>query len=255
MYSISRDINECDKIIAIDKYGFVCLDDCENELDDEELVKFKNLTNGMKLLDPDSKKNKTREAINIYGVAGTGKTSWVRDFLWANQEAGLLDEYTIYLITTNTEPDDILKGLNIKMLSIDEEKAKSLYNSISETTFKDSIVIFDDWESDNYSITQFIRMVRNKLFLKARKHNTHILNIMHKAMDNQNSTTPNLESTGGVFFIRGENKHNDKVLLNYFNFSTKRLRQVKSLKNNSPWVYVNKSYPQYILSSNHIELI
>ena len=194
----------------------------------------------------------TRDAINIYGQAGSGKTYWAS--LYAKQYRKKFPKADIYLITTNVENDPLYKGLKIKKLDISNRDLLDDYN-FNETTFADSLVIFDDIEHNDAGIYMWIRKLRDMLFLKSRKHNVDIINIIHKGLDNKNSNTPNNECTGGVFFPRYGWSEAKKILTNYFNINSKQMEYINKSKKNSRWVYVHKVFPKYMITEQNIIML
>ncbi len=194
----------------------------------------------------------TRDAICIYGNAGSGKTYWTTQYLKTYKKLNKNKE--IYLFTTNVDTDPSYKGFGINLMNIDEENYEEL-SSFDETTFSNSIVIFDDIETRDKKIQLAIYKFRDLLFQKSRKHNVDIINIIHKALDNNNSKIPNGECTAAVIFPRSNWAEAKRLLINYFNLNAKQIDDIYRARLNSRWVYVNKIYPIYALFENGCRIL
>lgn len=189
--------------------------------------------------------------INVYGSAGSGKSYWTCCF--AKQYKEKYPDNQIYLITTNVEDDSNYKGIGMKKLVVSRDIIDGL--EFDESSFEDSLVIFDDIEHPDVGIYTWIRSLRDLLFLKARKHNTDIVNVIHRALDNHNTKIPNDECNGCVVFPRHSWTQAKKVLTTHFNLTNCQLRKINSLKKNNRHVYISRIYPKYAIASNDIILL
>lgn len=196
----------------------------------------------------------SRDAITIYGQNGSGKSYWASQYIKLYKKN--YPDQSIYLITTNVDDESVYKGMSVKKLDVSDRDKLDSYK-FDETTFADSLVIFDDIEHYDVGIYTWIRNLRDILFLKARKHNVDILNIVHKGLDSYNTRIPNNEQTGGVFFPRHNVQEAKKILSSYFDLNTKQINQVlgSETKRESRWVYVNKIYPKYMITEKRVILL
>lgn len=197
----------------------------------------------------------TRRAVNVYGIAGSGKSYWTAEYIKNCRK--VFPDMEVFLITTNSMDDPAYNKLDLQKLSIvDREDLERIADSdINEATFENSMVIFDDIETHDPAIKDFIKNIRDMLFQKSRKHNTEIVNIIHKGLDSHQTIIPNNECTGGVFFPRADWKQIEKILTKYFDCSNKHIKTIKQLRQQSRWVYVEKSYPRYIIFEKGIKII
>lgn len=195
----------------------------------------------------------TRDAINIYGMQGSGKSYWTRKYV--NIYSKVYPDKEIYLLTTNTENDPLYNNTGIKKLNITRELIENV--NFDETTFENSLVIFDDIEHYDQGIYTWIRNIRDILFLKARKHNVDVINVIHKGLNSRLTSIPNNECNGCVIFPRFNTQEARKILQNYFELNNKQIETIfsKEMKKNSRWVYINKVYPKYLICENGTQLL
>ncbi len=200
----------------------------------------------------------TRDAINVYGAANSGKTYWTAEEIRTYKKS--FPKRDIYLITTNSIEDPTYKGLGLKKLDLSDRKnidelMDSEDGGFDETSFENSLVVFDDIESQDKALYAWIRDLRDTLFMKARKHETDIINIIHKALDRNLTKVPNLEANGCVVFPRLSWPQAKKTLSVYYDISQKQLDEIYRLRNESRWVYVSKQYPKYVLWEKGVKLL
>lgn len=195
--------------------------------------------------------DKIRDAINIYGISGSGKSYYAMQY--CKRYRKIYPDRKIYLVTTNIHDDDLFRNLGIKKLSLSRDVIKKL--KFDEKTFKNALVIFDDIESDDRAISEYVRRIRNMLFLKSRKHHTSILNIIHKALGGHDTVTCNNECTGGVFFIRHNWAESKRLLSKYFELNDSQLKMVYATKKSSRCVYVHKIFPKFLICDDKIQML
>lgn len=194
----------------------------------------------------------TRDAINIYGVAGSGKTYWAAEYMKIYKS--LFPDNQIYLITTNQAKDNLYTGFGIKKLNVSNKDMLDNYK-FSENDFSNSLVVFDDIESSDKDVYTWIRNLRDMLFQKSRKVNTEILNIIHKGLDNKMTVIPNRECNGGVFFPRHSWSEAKKILELYFDMTNAQIDKIYSLRNKTRSLYICKVYPKYVIYDEGIIIL
>lgn len=216
---------------------------------DKSIIRFsdKNDKSFMKLPNP-----LTRDSVNIYGMAGSGKSYWCAQYIKILKL--FFRDIEIYLITTNEHNDPAYSGLGINRLDVsDRELIEGL--EFDEAKFEEAVVIFDDIETHDKGIYTWIRNLRDKLFLKSRKHNTMILNVIHKGLDNFKTNIPNNECNFGVFFPRHGWAEAQKILTTYFDIDQRHMNSISSVKKYSRWICVSKTYPKYIIHEKGIMVL
>ncbi len=193
-----------------------------------------------------------RDAINIYGISGSGKSYWSSEY--CKRYKKLYPDRKIYLITTNKHDDDHYKKIGINKLDLSNRKIIDSCD-FDEKTFANSLVIFDDIETHDRGIDLFVRHLRDMLFLKSRKHRTNILNVIHKSLDGYKTTIPNIECTGCVIFPRYNWSGAVRVLETYFAITPCQMKLIHSTKKLSRWVYIHKVFPKYMIHKDKIQMI
>lgn len=195
--------------------------------------------------------NKLRDAINIYGISGSGKSYFAMQY--CKRYRRIYPDRKIYLVTTNIHDDEIYSNLKIKKLGLTRDIIQKL--KFDEKTFENSLVIFDDIESADRAISAYVRGIRNMLFLKSRKHHTSILNIIHKGLGGHDTAISNNECTGGVFFVRYNWNESKSLLSKYFELTNSQLKIIHATKKTSRWVYIHKIFPKFLICSDRIQML
>ncbi len=193
-----------------------------------------------------------RDAINIYGISGSGKSYWASQY--CKRYKKLYPKRSMYLITTNKSDDDHYKNMGIKKLDLSDREIIDECD-MDETTFTDSLVIFDDIETHDRGIDLFVRQLRDLLFLKSRKHGTNIINVIHKSLDGHKSLIPNIECTGCIIFPRYNWSGAKRLLETYFAITPSQMKLIHSTKKSSRAVYIQKVFPKFMLYQDTAQMI
>lgn len=190
-----------------------------------------------------------REVLYISGPSGSGKTHWVAEYI--KQYKKIFKNNDIFFISSISYDKviDDIKG--IIRLSIDE-------NSIDEPfdleDFQDSLVIFDDCDTiQNKNVRVFIDNLRNFLLEQGRHTNTYMLITAHQLSNYKQTRIVLNEATGYVLFPKSNGTKLKKFLENYAGLDNKEFSRIKDLP--SRWVYLVKSYPNYVIYEKGVYVI
>lgn len=186
----------------------------------------------------------TRDAINVYGAAGSGKSYWTAEFVRNYKK--YLPKKPIFLITCNQAKDKNYEGLGMKVLNCNDIEDFDDVD-FDETEFKNSLVIFDDIETKDKDLFNWIKGLRDMLLEKARKHETDVINIIHKGRDSHNTKIPNIEANGAVVFPRFGWSNTAPILSTYFELTDEQLKKIHKLRTVTRAVYISKQFPKYAL--------
>lgn len=229
------------------KNAKILINNLENAID----IKLKRVLNGRFYKYPLCE-NMQRDAIVIFGQSGSGKSYWANNY--CRLYHSLYPKNNIIMITCNEKIDETFKGLPYKRLLLnDTEKVKNM--KYDEATFKNSLVILDDIETNNKEIKKFARNLRDILYEKSRKHKTVILSIIHRALQSNHTITQNNECTGVVIFPRKNPRESRNILDRYFDLDGNTIKEIMNEKRNSWSIYVHKEYPRFYLTEKKIKMI
>ena len=195
---------------------------------------------------------KTPDMMCVYGSQGSGKTWITAQYIRTYRK--LDKDKKIFLFTSNQSDDDLYKGLDIQAFQINKDNIAEL-EGMNETTFENSIVVFDDIEVRDKNMREKIYQFRDSLFQKGRKHGVDIVNIIHKALDNSNTVVPNEENNGSFFFPRSNWSGAKRLLKTYFDLNIKQIDEIYRSRTESRWVYVSKSYPIVMIWEKGVRII
>lgn len=182
--------------------------------------------------------------INVTGESGSGKSFFVGQMIGLLQKRRKRNLFVISQVESDNALD-VHKPIRINMES-DE------FTELQASSFKDSLVIFDDIDGHhNKAIRDFAMLLRDSILKTGRHHQTDIISISHEIMDRTHSRTLLTESTHFVFFPQS----NMRAMLKYFEEHRRykgkelqALRQRYSNFNQGRWVLFHKKVPQYFLT-------
>lgn len=145
-------------------------------------------------------KDDQRQALFIWGMAGSGKSVTARKYLEnlryfiQNSEEKQKaykkktgkkfkkNDPAIYIITGNPAKDKAFDKLkNAHFLNTKPENAQKWAN-VTEAAFKDCIILFDDWEAMPGEYPYLFRVLLERLLQHTRKQHVYIVIITHQGM-------------------------------------------------------------------------
>lgn len=193
---------------------------------------------------------KTRQTIGVFGPSGVGKSTWIKDYC---------DSFSKFYkmpisLFSHLESDDTLdKVKNITRIKLDDELITDPLDM--EQDFYDSLVIFDDAISGlNRKIDEELTKFKNQVLQLGRHSNIYYIESVHQGLGGPKTKLLLSESTGMVIFPIGGDIHTMRTLLTkYCGVNSKEVENI--VASGERWVYINKSYPRFILSSHKIYLI
>lgn len=184
--------------------------------------------------------------IYIAGPSGSGKSSFVSNY--ASLYKKLNKNNSIWLFSSVNE-DKALEGLDVNQMALDKGLLKDGGMEASEFIEKGdgAMVIFDDIDMiKDKEINKEVHRIRDTLLETGRHKNISVVCTGHQLMDYKKTRTVLNEATGVVFFPKaGSQYHITRFLKVYCGFSSDQIKKILSL--NSRWIFVNKSYPNYVL--------
>ncbi len=191
----------------------------------------------------------TRQCVLVSGPSGVGKSWWLSEYTRLyNQVFPKSDTY----LFSNVAKDKQLDKYITQRFAIDD---KILEEPFEVTDFKDSLVIFDDVDTvRDKKVEKELIGLRDQILHTGRHENVYFLNTIHLGLGGWQTRTLLNESTAFVLYPRGGNKHVMHTMLKtYAGLSNEQIDEI--LKLDSRWVYVNKSFPLYVVSEKKIYLL
>lgn len=184
--------------------------------------------------------------IYIAGPSGSGKSSFVSNYAKLYKK---LNKNNPVWLFSSVNDDKSLENLDINVIALDDGLLKNGGMESSEFLQKGdgAMVIFDDIDTiKDKDINVEVHRIRDNLLETGRHKNISVVSTGHQLMDYKKTRTILNEATGVVFFPKsGSQYHITRFLKVYCGFSPPQIKKILSL--NSRWIFVNKSYPNYVL--------
>ena len=192
-----------------------------------------------------------RNAVFISAPSGSGKSWFTANYVKELRKLKGRGKKKVYLFSASQDEDPAYKDIP-KFLKID------LYNprlgEIDVNIFKDSIVVYDDWDSHpNSQVVTFLFKFLKALLERGRKLNIDVVSIVHDTLQGAKTKPIIFESTNYVLFPRASYSTTSKFLKAYMGFSSDEVKALRKLDTRT--VYISKQAPQYIISDKEIRLL
>jgi hypothetical protein len=195
-------------------------------------------------------KDNQRNATYISAMSGSGKSFLCAALIEQFIEDKRFQDLPIYLITTAKDPDPAFENLPIKKMDIYSPDFMLLTNE----SFRDSICIFDDWEScQDRDIEKHIHTLVNVILQNNRKLNTHIFILSHLITNFSKTRLILLEVNNVCLFPNSDRNSIQKYLKNYIGLSKDKIAEL--INTPSRYFFLNKNFPLYVISRKKIELL
>jgi hypothetical protein len=186
----------------------------------------------------------------ISAASGAGKStfaaSWISAFQSANRRKK--DFFIVSRVNEDRVLDDLplMQRLDIEDIAEDPLVAEDLENSI---------ILFDDIATiGNRTVRNAILELRDDLMETGRHQNVTLLMINHSLFEGATTKKSLTEATAVIVFPRAGNKyHLRRLFKDYVGFDCTQFKRL--LSHNSRWIYVSRTYPQYLVHENGAYLI
>lgn len=203
-------------------------------------------------LDPESEQfeiipsDKERDVITAIGIAGSGKSFFINQFLekWQAKH----HNKDIYMFSAITDDPSI----KVKLNRIDLQKFAN-DDDLCLEDFEDSAIVFDDVDCiTDTKIRKKLYGLINYLLFVGRHIKCSILVTLHNPCDKSGSTKSILNESGLVVcFLNGMGSRSINYVFDaYLGMDKKQIKKLRNLSDNSRWVAVVKSFP-YIICSQY----
>lgn len=197
---------------------------------------------------PNVNKDK-RDIFYIAGASGSGKSYVARTI--ADNYHKMYPDRKIYIIS-KLEADDTLDKMKAPFHRLKYEKLVEFPIDINE--FSHSLVIFDDYDTIQGKAGKAVHQLIEDIAIMGRKHNDKqgcitMLCLTHYITNYKKTRLLLNEANYFVVYPQATSTHALTYLLKtHLGFDRK---DIKKLKKMGRWVCFHKSYPQYLLSSQH----
>ncbi len=206
-------------------------------------MEFIKLKDGGKIIPLPRIEDEQVSHLNISGPTGSGKSSFAALFI--KQFLKVYPKTKVYIIS-GIEKDKVLDDIKPKpkRIKLDERMYK---DPLELKLFKDSIIVFDDVDNiRDDKIKKAIQDFRNDLLANGRHENITVLALNHNPTNNKETKSSLAESNSIVLFPHGGDDYRLKrVLKEYLSIPQRKIDDILKLK--SRWVFINKSYPRYLI--------
>ena len=187
------------------------------------------------------------DRIMICGASGSGKSTWIGQY--TEQYHKLFPENKVLLFSRKKEDKELDKLGFVKRVRIDDDFLKLQYEP---KDFKNTLTIFDDIDTfQNKQITLAIQSLRDDLLETGRSENSYVIGVSHHIFNHKSTKTLLNETNKFVYFPASGGEYQvDRLMRNFFGFSTPQMKIVKSI--NSHWICLNRSFPTTIIGERDI---
>jgi len=194
--------------------------------------------------------SKTRQTIGVFGPSGVGKSTWIHDYCVSFNK---FIKYPISLFSHLDSDETLDKVKGISRVKLDEDLIIEPLDM--ENDFYDSLVIFDDAISGlDKRIDAELTKFKSQVLQLGRHPNIYYIESVHQGLGGPKTKLLLSETTGIVLFPIGGDIHTMRTLLTkYCGVNPKEAEKI--ITSSSRWVYINKSFPRFVLSSDKIYLL
>jgi hypothetical protein len=186
----------------------------------------------------------------VAGSSGSGKSTFCAKWIDAFQEQQD-DPYDVFVISRVDEDEPLDELEKVQRLDLDEIAEDP---PVAED-FEESIVIFDD--NDTITDKETKRAVldlKDDIFQTGRHSSIETLIVVHQIFLGSDSKKNLSEMSFCVVFPRSGNSYHLRRLFQlYFGLNSKQFKKI--LSHNSRYIYVQRSYPSYVITEKDVYLI
>lgn len=194
---------------------------------------------------PDIKKE--REMVYMFGPSGSGKSFLTK--LYALEYNKFYPDNQIFVVS-RIKDDPSFEGLEYIHIPINKE----ILSNIDVTTFNDSLVIFDDTETQDKPTNRLIDSLKDLIAQEGRHYKVSMIITTHMACNYNRTRIILNECHKYVIFPQSNGvKQMQNMFCTYGGLSKEKFLSIKS--EFSRWCMLNITYPNYLVYSNKIELL
>lgn len=165
------------------------------------------------------------------------------------------NEIRLFSRVKNDPKDALYPLIQDEIIDQVELDSKIYENPIQLSDLKDTLVIFDDIENiEDPDIAHAIRKLQNDILHLGRHDNTYCLSTSHLGMDKDATKVLLNEAQSLVLYPMGGNPRMVRNILKIY-CGLDREQTEKIMKSRSRWVFINKSYPMYVINEKKIYLL
>jgi len=232
----------------VDESVYEIVNNIKNKSKEISKKEFKLYDNG--IIQPLPRFDKTTR-VYICGQTECGKTWFLTQYL--KQLVKVEKTKKIYIFSDVEHDPEIDDNLDVIRFKLDDELLEK--SEIPVEKFKNSVCVFDDIDSiQNKKLYQYIQNLRDAILRRGRHENITCIVTSHLCTNFKDSRIVLNEANSIVIFPRAGSSHGIKYMLQkYCGFSTKQINKIIELP--SRWVYISKTYPQYIIYEKGVYIV
>lgn len=196
----------------------------------------------------------------VSGMSGSGKSTKISELISSIRKHVPSIE-NVFMFNANEIVDPVYEDIGVRHL---EYVDVNLLKQLKVTEFKNSIVIFDDWDQvtgfDAADIISFMRSFLKALLERGRKMNIHVVVVNHQTMDYHKTRDIIYQCQNYQLFPSMNKNATLKFIDNYFGKSPDLYDIVKAVSSGAdgggPYdnLYLHKDAPMYAISDRRIKL-
>lgn len=198
-------------------------------------------------------RSKERDIIYCTGQSGSGKSYWCAQY--CQQYKRIYPSRKIYLISSLAE-DDTLEKLN----EIEENyfiriniSPELISDAINAKDFKESLVIFDDFEVlKDKKIKEYVCKIRDEILETGRHYKTSMICTYHLPTNHNDTRRIINEAHAVIFFPHVSNFKIKNLLENYLGMHKDFLHWTKRRK--SRWACILRGFPNMFINDSEVWL-
>lgn len=194
--------------------------------------------------------DKPREILYISGASGSGKTTYVKNFVKFWQL--LYPKKKVYLFS-KLQDDPSMKGLkNVQHVMMDDSY---LDDPLEPSDLNNSFVIFEDiYALNNNELKKMIFDLIDDICCIGRHFDVSVAVTSHLLTNYRETRNILNEANFITFFPQSGSFHSIRYCLDkYFGIERSKINRLYDL--DSRWVTISKNYPQYVIWQNGICLL
>ena len=199
-------------------------------------------------------RNKERDIIYITGQSGSGKSYFTAQY--CIQYRRVYPKNKIYLISSLQEDETLEKLNEIEKNYINriEITPNLIIDGIEASDFKNSLVIFDDFEVlKDKKLKDYVCSIRDEILETGRHHYTSMICTYHLPTNSHDTRRIINEAHAVVYFPHVSNFKIKNLLENYLGMHKDFLKWTKNKK--SRWACVMRGFPNMFINETELWLI